>query len=160
MFPLRFFTLSFRSFSPMPGGIEFLPGRDYYFISTSGPGDLHNRLGGYCRSHNMKVVFKVIQQPVNIRPVKEAAKVNEVVRVNSEVKAMVTERAPAATKKDKREKKKKLKRKQKKDGDFNSKAVTVDPSDLHKILANRVFSSLATSNSPLLSPLLLVAAFL
>ena len=108
----------------------------------------------------MKVVFKVIQQPVGTRPVKEAAKVNEVVRVNSEVKAMVTERAPVATKKDKREKKKKLKRKQKKDGEFNSKAVTVDPSDFHRILANRVFSSLATSNTPLLSALLLVAALL
>ena len=33
--------------------------QDYYFISTSSPDDLHNMEGGYCRTHNMKVVFKV-----------------------------------------------------------------------------------------------------
>merc|ERR1712203_133826 len=57
----KFFTISFRSFSPVPLGIEFLPGQDYYFISTSSSDDLHNMEGGYCRTHNMKVVFKVSQ---------------------------------------------------------------------------------------------------
>ena len=33
--------------------------QDYYFISTSSSDDLHNMEGGYCRTHNMKVVFKV-----------------------------------------------------------------------------------------------------
>ena len=33
--------------------------QDYYFISTSSPGNLHNLEGGYCKTHNMKVVFKV-----------------------------------------------------------------------------------------------------
>ena len=33
--------------------------QDYYFISTSSPDELHNMEGGYCRTHNMKVVFKV-----------------------------------------------------------------------------------------------------
>lgn len=53
------FTLTFRSFTPTPGAIEFHPGHDYYFISTSKPGDLHRREGGRCSTHNMKVMFKV-----------------------------------------------------------------------------------------------------
>ena len=28
--------------------------QDYYFISTSSPGNLHNLDGGYCRTHNMQ----------------------------------------------------------------------------------------------------------
>ena len=56
---LSYFTISFRSFTPVPGGLEFLPGQDYYFISTSGPRDLHGRNGGRCKTHNMKVIFKV-----------------------------------------------------------------------------------------------------
>ena len=49
-----YFTITFRSFSPTPGGMEFKPGQDYYFISTSSPGNLHNLDGGYCRTHNMQ----------------------------------------------------------------------------------------------------------
>ena len=30
-----YFTLTFRSFTPTPGGLEFRPGKDYYFVSTS-----------------------------------------------------------------------------------------------------------------------------
>ena len=56
---LMYFTITFRSFTPTPGGMEFTPGRDYYFISTSSKGDLHRRIGGTCSSHNMKVKFKV-----------------------------------------------------------------------------------------------------
>ena len=59
----RIFTLSFRSFSPMPNTVEFQPGQDYYFISTSRPGDVMSRTGGYCSSHNMKVIFKVLAGP-------------------------------------------------------------------------------------------------
>jgi len=55
----RFFTISFRSFSPTPGAVEFKPGRDYFFISTSSPTDIHQRVGGMCRDGNMKLVFKV-----------------------------------------------------------------------------------------------------
>ncbi len=29
---LMFFTITFRPFTPQPGGLEFLPGNDYYFI--------------------------------------------------------------------------------------------------------------------------------
>lgn len=56
-----YFTITFRSFTPQPGGLEFRPGQDYYFISTStGRRDgLHQRLGGRCATHNMKVIFKV-----------------------------------------------------------------------------------------------------
>lgn len=55
----RIFTISFRSFSPMPNTLEFHPGKSYYFISTSSGDDLHRRVGGYCTNNNMKVVFKV-----------------------------------------------------------------------------------------------------
>ncbi|XP_015609719.1 ephrin-B1 isoform X2 [Cephus cinctus] len=54
-----YFTITFRPFTPQPGGLEFLPGHDYFFISTSSKDDLHRRIGGRCTSHNMKVVFKV-----------------------------------------------------------------------------------------------------
>ena len=56
---LRFFC--FRSFSPTPRGLEFRPGQDYYFISTSSKRDLLRRVGGSCSTHNMKVIFKVAQ---------------------------------------------------------------------------------------------------
>ena len=54
-----YFTITFRSFSPIPGSLEFHPGQDYYFITTSHPNDLHSKSGGRCASHNMKVIFKV-----------------------------------------------------------------------------------------------------
>ena len=52
-------TITFRSFTPTPGGLEFRPGHSYYFISTSSKTDLHRRVGGSCSSHNMKVSFKI-----------------------------------------------------------------------------------------------------
>ncbi|XP_023288287.1 ephrin-B2 isoform X2 [Orussus abietinus] len=54
-----YFTITFRPFTPQPGGLEFLPGHDYFFISTSSKDDLHRRIGGRCTTNNMKVVFKV-----------------------------------------------------------------------------------------------------
>ncbi len=53
---LLYVTITFRSFSPTPGGLEFHPGQDYYFISTSSPEDLHRRVGGGCSTHNMKMI--------------------------------------------------------------------------------------------------------
>ncbi|XP_054161349.1 latrophilin Cirl-like [Oppia nitens] len=52
----RYYTVTFRPFTPQPGGLEFRPGQDYYFVSLSttprsGPGK--------CQTHHMKVVFKV-----------------------------------------------------------------------------------------------------
>ncbi|XP_022239321.1 ephrin-B2-like isoform X2 [Limulus polyphemus] len=60
-----YFTITFRSFTPQPGGLEFKPGQDYYFISTSGGGidRLHQRMGGRCATHNMKIIFKVCCDP-------------------------------------------------------------------------------------------------
>ena len=52
-------TISFRSFTPMPGALEYKPGKDYHFISTSSKDDLHLRIGGMCLHNNMKIVFKV-----------------------------------------------------------------------------------------------------
>ena len=62
---MSFYTISFRSFSPTPGGLEFQPGKDYYFMTTSSKEDLHLRSGGMCRTHNMKVVFKVADSTQN-----------------------------------------------------------------------------------------------
>ena len=55
----QYFTITFRNFSPTPGGLEFKPGQTYYLISTSTSRDIHRRVGGYCSSHNMKMTFRV-----------------------------------------------------------------------------------------------------
>nr|CAD7609624.1 unnamed protein product [Timema genevievae] len=36
-YKLMYFTITFRSFTPQPGGLEFQPGQDYYFISHLTP---------------------------------------------------------------------------------------------------------------------------
>lgn len=56
---LLYFTITFRTFSPMPGALEFKPGQDYYIISTSSREDLHRRVGGACATHNMRMIFRV-----------------------------------------------------------------------------------------------------
>ena len=72
----KYFTITFRSFSPTPGGMEFKAGQDYYFISTSTKRDLHRRVGGYCSTHNMRMVFRVAERQVlpesNVVEVEEA----------------------------------------------------------------------------------------
>ena len=65
---LMYFTITFRSFTPTPGGLEFRPGQDYYFISTSSKSDLHRRVGGGCSSNNMKIVFRVAPESDNFVP--------------------------------------------------------------------------------------------
>ena len=60
----RYFTLTFRSFSPNPTALEFKPGQTYYLISTSTPMDLHRRAGGYCSTHNMKMSINVAENGV------------------------------------------------------------------------------------------------
>ena len=57
-----YFTITFRSFSPTPGGMEFKSGQNYYLISTSTSRDIHRRVGGFCSSHNMKMIFKVAER--------------------------------------------------------------------------------------------------
>lgn len=74
-FKLMYFTITFRPFTPQPGGLEFTPGKDYYFISTSTADDLHRRIGGKCTTHNMKIVFKVwapTHEPTTRSPVSVA----------------------------------------------------------------------------------------
>ena len=61
-YELMYFTITFRSFTPTPGGLEFRPGQNYYFISTSSKRDLYRRSGGGCSANNMRVVFHVAQQ--------------------------------------------------------------------------------------------------
>ena len=58
-YDFMYFTITFRSFTPTPGGLEFHPGQDYYFISTSSTNDLHRRVGGGCSTNNMRLIFKV-----------------------------------------------------------------------------------------------------
>ena len=72
-YSLQYFTISFRSFSPTPGALEFHAGTDYYFISTSSHSDLHRRVDGMCRSHNMKMVFKVADKKKNQKIQTESA---------------------------------------------------------------------------------------
>ena len=60
----QYFTITFRNFSPTPGGLEFKPGQNYYLISTSTQRDIHRRAGGFCSSHNMKMIFKVADNQV------------------------------------------------------------------------------------------------
>ena len=60
----QYFTITFRNFSPTPGGLEFKPGQNYYLISTSTQRDIHRRAGGFCSSHNMKMIFKVADNAV------------------------------------------------------------------------------------------------
>jgi hypothetical protein len=59
---LMYFTITFRSFTPTPGGLEFRPGQSYYFISTSSKSDIHRRVGGGCSTHSMKITFKVADE--------------------------------------------------------------------------------------------------
>ena len=71
---LMYFTITFRSFTPTPGGMEFTPGKDYYFVSTSSKENLYQRVGGRCSSHHMKVAFKVadnVQHSTTRSPVSE-----------------------------------------------------------------------------------------
>jgi len=58
-----YFTITFRSFSPSPMQMEFKPGQSYYFISTSSDRDIHRRVGGWCSTKNMKMIFRVAENP-------------------------------------------------------------------------------------------------
>lgn len=73
---LMYFTITFRSFTPTPGGMEFTPGKDYYFITTSSSDDLFQRVGGRCSTHHMKVAFKVADNVQHQTTHKPSAVVN------------------------------------------------------------------------------------
>ena len=137
--------------------------QDYYFISTSGPSDVQSRVGGFCQSHNMKVVFKVLD-PEMVAAAVEAAKsverrVNldlEVIRINSEIKPIIvtTKTSATTTERADRERRRKRKRKEKEE----SLKSTTKPSELQKFLAKRGFSS-SSSRGPV-SPKALILLFL
>jgi len=61
-----YFTITFRSFSPSPQQMEFQPGRSYYLMSTATKADLYSLTGGWCRSHNMRLVFRVADNEVEL----------------------------------------------------------------------------------------------
>lgn len=66
-------TVTFRSFTPQPNGLEFKAGRDYYFITALiGADDEHTRFMP-CRELNMRVIFKVCCKPNHRRPPLSAA---------------------------------------------------------------------------------------
>uniref|UniRef100_A0A158P947 Ephrin RBD domain-containing protein n=1 Tax=Angiostrongylus cantonensis TaxID=6313 RepID=A0A158P947_ANGCA len=54
-------TIVFRQFTPTPGGMEFEPGRTYYFITTSDGtlSGIDRRKDGLCSDRQMKVKFEV-----------------------------------------------------------------------------------------------------
>lgn len=56
------YTFYISTFSPIPGAIEFQPGNDYYFISTSNGtlNGLNNTEYGSCRTNNMKMIIRVL----------------------------------------------------------------------------------------------------
>lgn len=61
----QIYTISFREFTPIPMGLEFQRGRDYYYISTSN-GSINgvgNLSGGSCLHNNMRLIFKVCCRP-------------------------------------------------------------------------------------------------
>ncbi|GMT26109.1 hypothetical protein PFISCL1PPCAC_17406, partial [Pristionchus fissidentatus] len=56
-------SIVFRKYSPLPGGLEFVPGHTYHVISTSDGSltDFESRKGGLCASAQMKIKFEVEQ---------------------------------------------------------------------------------------------------
>ena len=61
------YTITFRSVSPTPGSPVFEPGKTYYLISTSSARDLYKKAGGYCSTHNMKMMFDVADNRKAVR---------------------------------------------------------------------------------------------
>ena len=57
--PTRLRTITFRPYSPTPGGLEFPPDSEHFFLSTSSPGNIASRRGGVCQTHNMRLAIKV-----------------------------------------------------------------------------------------------------
>jgi len=56
-----YFTITFRYFSPSPRQLEFKPGENYFFISTSAPNNLQAKDGGFCVSNNMRMQFRIAE---------------------------------------------------------------------------------------------------
>uniref|UniRef100_A0A914UH54 Ephrin RBD domain-containing protein n=1 Tax=Plectus sambesii TaxID=2011161 RepID=A0A914UH54_9BILA len=58
--------VTFRAYSPVPGGLEFHVDKEYFFITTSTgentESGLLNPAGGLCSSRNMKLRFTVLRK--------------------------------------------------------------------------------------------------
>ena len=109
-YQMSYYTISFRSFSPTPGAMEFHAGKDYYFMSTSSKTDLHLRSNGMCRTHNMKLVFKVADGSKPAAPVKQNNQLlttTEPPTVYNPVSPSIEDNSVVPEKKRKRRKKKK-----------------------------------------------------
>jgi len=63
-----YFTITFRSFSPSPQQMEFKPGQSYYFVSTAREDNLYSTEGGWCSSHNMRLIFRVAESESEVPP--------------------------------------------------------------------------------------------
>ena len=121
--------------------------QDYYFISTSLPGDLHSRAGGYCLSHNMKVVFKVVE--ARSRPVQEQEVAT--VRINSAVKPLATSMGPSQRRRQERRKRRRRKELEELEEleemvGPSSPPLAREPRDRQPSLAKTSFSSGQTSS--------------
>ena len=112
---------------------------------------MQSRVGGFCQSHNMKVVFKVLD-PEMVAAAVEAAKSvervkseeQEVIRINSEIKPIVSSKTLVTiTERAEQERRRKRKRKEKE----TSLKSTTKTSELEKFLAKRGFSSSSSRGS-------------
>ena len=63
--PGQYRSFTIRPYSPTPGGLEFNPGQEYFLVSTSSTKNVHQRRGGFCSSHNMRLLLHVSEQ---VRP--------------------------------------------------------------------------------------------
>ncbi|CAG2175052.1 unnamed protein product [Oppiella nova] len=63
----RYHRITFRPFPSQPGGLEFKPGHDYYFITLP---TIPSQPPVLCKSHHMKVMFKIFdnRKPLLVTP--------------------------------------------------------------------------------------------
>ena len=58
-------TITFRKFSPTPGGFEFHLGEDYYFIK------IPNQNGGRCgEDKKLRLIFRMASRPTKVMPIR------------------------------------------------------------------------------------------
>lgn len=90
--------LVFRQFTPVPGGLEYHPGRSYYFISTSNGSlsGMGQRRGGLCKTHNVRLKIEV--EPSEKRGTENGGGVRKNFgRPVAESPRLVTEATPSPT---------------------------------------------------------------
>lgn len=153
-YSLSYLTISFRSFSPTPGALEFHAGKDYYFISTSSKGDLQRRQGGMCRTHNMRLVFKVADGVSNSQNNKEDRVDNQIVQSVPEPPNQTSlDNLPNNNKKNRKKKRRRKNRKNKNHNEDDSSASIVDsdysePSDADDVVHSAVSEDQVMNDKP------------